>query len=408
MESNHKPKLRRVHVSSAKYRGQAMVVLQDPLGLSDRIAMLPQTVAPILELCDGTRDIPTLRTAIEITTGLRVGPDYLRNMLSELDEALFLENDRFAKAYGEELSRFRASPFRPAALSGKVYPSALTELEASFEEYLGACSGTSGMPALGTVRGIVSPHIDYKRGGPVYAQVWNRASEAIRGAELAIVLGTNHLDCQEMFVLTRQSYATPYGVLETDREVVDEIACVVGEEKVFRDELQHRIEHSVELAAVWLHHILQDRPCRMVPVLCGPLQRFIEGVEKPSEDGTISRFVEGTRKATADKRTVVIAAADLAHVGPAFGDSFILDTAGCARLSAADSEFMNAVAGGDAEALFMLVKREGDRRRICGLAPIYLMLRLLGETAGQVTGYAQCPADASGTSYVSICGMLLS
>jgi len=57
--------------------------------------------------------------------------------------------------------------------------------------------------------------------------------------------------------------------------------------------------------------------------------------------------------------------------------------------------------------MFQQVKKEGDRRRICGLSAIYLTLRLLGKARGDITGYAQCPADEQGTSFVSICGIVL-
>jgi predicted class III extradiol MEMO1 family dioxygenase len=77
-----------------------------------------------------------------------------------------------------------------------------------------------------------------------------------------------------------------------------------------------------------------------------------------------------------------------------------------ASLSAADRKLMDAMARGDAEDMFQQVKREGDRWKICGLAPIYLALRLLGSTNGSMAGYAQCPADQQETSLVSICGML--
>ena len=68
---------------------------------------------------------------------------------------------------------------------------------------------------------------------------------------------------------------------------------------------------------------------------------------------------------------------------------------------------MSAIASGDADGMYALVEAERDRRRICGLTPIYLALRLLGKTAGEVTGYAQCPADHLDTSCVSVCGVVL-
>ena len=94
-------------------------------------------------------------------------------------------------------------------------------------------------------------------------------------------------------------------------------------------------------------------------------------------------------------------------MGPAFGDSFPMDASRKSDLSAADGELMSAIASGDADGMFALVKGEGDRRRVCGLAPIYLALRLLGKTTGEVTGYAQCPADQLDTSCVSVCGVVL-
>jgi AmmeMemoRadiSam system protein B len=128
-------------------------------------------------------------------------------------------------------------------------------------------------------------------------------------------------------------------------------------------------------------------------------------VGNPGEDRRVAEFVEAVNGATAGRRVLVVAAADLAHVGPAFGD-LPVDVAVKADVSAADGQLMEAMAGGDADGMFRLVKHVGDRWKVCGLAPMYLALRLLGDTTGQVTGYEQCPADYEGTSFVSICGML--
>ena len=62
---------------------------------------------------------------------------------------------------------------------------------------------------------------------------------------------------------------------------------------------------------------------------------------------------------------------------------------------------------GDASGFLDLSRSEGDARRMCGLAPIYMALRLLGRTNGEAVGYEQCPADVDGSSLVSIVGVLL-
>ena len=109
----------------------------------------------------------------------------------------------------------------------------------------------------------------------------------------------------------------------------------------------------------------------------------------------------------ADRNALVIAAGDLAHVGPNFGDAAPVDAVGRAALAAEDAASVDAICRGDAAGFFELSRVESDRRRICGLSPIYLMLRLLGPMGGESMGYEQCPADANGGSLVSIVGALL-
>jgi len=102
-----------------------------------------------------------------------------------------------------------------------------------------------------------------------------------------------------------------------------------------------------------------------------------------------------------------VAAADLAHVGPAFGDPYGLDFVARAQLRGADERLLSAVYAGDVVAFFDTLKAEGDRRRVCGMPPIYLTLRLLESASGQPAGYAVCPADAQGLSFVTVAGAVL-
>jgi hypothetical protein len=94
-------------------------------------------------------------------------------------------------------------------------------------------------------------------------------------------------------------------------------------------------------------------------------------------------------------------------MGPAFGDLYGLDPIGCAQLRSADQRLLETVYAGDAAAFFGELRDEGDRRHVCGLPPIYLTLRLLGETNGEAAGYALCPADPQGMSFVTIAGVIL-
>jgi AmmeMemoRadiSam system protein B len=409
MEKGMRPKLRAIEAHWVQQGSQPALMLRDPLRLSDQVVFLRPQLALLLELCDGTRDESELRAALAVRAGLRLTPTALEQILTQLDDALLLDSERFAQTYNVALQEFGTAPSRPPGLAGISYPADPDKLGSMLQRYIDSAPETGQQTDDRPIRGLVSPHIDYKRGGQVYAQVWDRVAQAVREAEIAIIFGTDHISEKEGFTLTRQHYATPWGVLPTARHIVDAVAQAMGDEIAFHEELHHRVEHSIELAAIWLHYLLgnrRDRPCELVPVLCGSFQRFVTEDDQPGQDATMSAAIKALRAATASSRTIVVAAGDLAHIGPAFGDSYPIDLVGRARLTAADEQLMATLCTGDAEAFFQEVKEERDRRRICGLPPIYLALRYLDGARGEVSGYMQCPADQRSTSLVSICGVI--
>jgi AmmeMemoRadiSam system protein B len=433
------PKLRPVEVRLFVDQGRPVFILRDPLALSDKIAIVPQVLGPLLALLDGSRDVAGVHAALLVRAGMRVAPEIIQRVIDQLDDALLLQNDHFAQAYAETLRAYRTAPFRPPALAGPSYPAEPAALRSLLDGYLGRISvnGSNANSSIGHLAslthvtpdslpvspgdsdgsehsqsrtgivGLVSPHIDYQRGGRVYAGAWGRAAAAVRNADLAIILGTDHAGGAGRITLTRQHYATPYGVLPTASDVVDAIAAAIGEEAAFAEEIHHRGEHSVELAAVWLHHMRDGQPCQVLPILCGSFHHFIQGQADPATDATLNTTLDVLRAAAAGRRVVVIAAADLAHVGPAFSDPFPIDHIQYARLQAADEILIQTITDGDADAFFRTIAAEGDRRNICGLPPIYLTLRLLnGQGRGELTGYERCPADGQNTSFVSVCGVV--
>jgi AmmeMemoRadiSam system protein B len=232
----------------------------------------------------------------------------------------------------------------------------------------------------------------------------------VLAADLVLIFGTDHNGGRGSVTLTPLPYATPYGVLPTDAELIDRLAAALGPEAAFAEELNHRQEHSVELSAVWLHHVFHTAgvaPCPMVPILVGSFHHFVTGGGHPSADTRLSRFLDTLRRETAGRRVLAVGSVDLAHVGPAFGDTFGMDAPRRERLRAEDEALMASVMAGDAAGFYERIAAVEDRHRICGLSPLYLMLSYLGPTSGQQVAYDHCPANAADTSLVSICGLLL-
>lgn len=402
------PKLRPVDPKWVEHGGRHYLYLRDPLSLAQQAVLVPTPLVPLLGLCDGTRDLEGIRTGLALRTGFPLPAQHVRDFVEQLDAALLLENGSFRSAVRKALAEYQAAPHRPLSLAGTVYPAGPAEFASAIAGYCAATppADTSARPA-GSLVGVVSPHIDYQRGNKTYASVWQAAAPDLQDMELAIIFGTDHTGSLGTLTLTQQSYATPLGVLPTERGVVSSLAKALGDERAFGEELHHRSEHSVELAAAWLHHALGGRPCPVVPILCGSFHHFVTDGVQPQQDEQAEAALAYLRGQMEQRRTIVIAAGDLAHVGLAFGDPVAVDVAGRARLAERDAKTMEAVCDGDAEGVLALSREEGDARRLCGLPPIYIALRLLEGAKGISTGYAQCPADADGGSLVSIAGALL-
>jgi AmmeMemoRadiSam system protein B len=252
---------------------------------------------------------------------------------------------------------------------------------------------------------LICPHIDFSRGGLTYAKVWSKARQSVKQADLVVILGTDHNAGDGRITLTRQNYETPWGTLTTDQEIVNELASNIGE-GVFDRELNHRNEHSVELAIIWLHYLLEGKPYRVLPVICGSFAQYIEQDTNPTDVSQIASTISILKKVSDKRRTIIVAAGDLAHEGPAFGDPFPLDLTGKVRMAQQDRGLIDVIVRGNADDLFAEIKNEKDRRHVCGIPPIYIMLSALSGIRGEPVGYEQCPASEDGTSFVSICGVL--
>jgi AmmeMemoRadiSam system protein B len=404
----YKPILRGLDFQPVTYQEQPMWLIRDPLQLTEHQLVMPAALAQMLMFCDGTRTPEEIHAAFCAVVGGKVDYDVVTNALDQLDAACLLDNERSRKTQQAVLDSYRALPHRLPALANLGYPGNVEQLLHRFQQYGEGDDLKSWTDWYG--RGIVSPHIDYQRGGPVYAKVWHRAKAAVLEAELVLIFGTDHNGSPGSITLTQQPYATPFGVLPSDPDLIEKLAQAIDPRAAFAQELHHRSEHSVELSAVWLHYIYHQAnklPSPMVPILCGSFHHFLMNGSHPAEDDRLMRAIDTLRQETAGKRVLAVASVDLAHVGPSFGDDFTMDASRRATLSQSDGKLIQAILNGNPESFYDQISAIQDRYRICGFSSIYLMLYYLGLTEGVSVAYEQCAADPQDTSLVSICGLLL-
>jgi AmmeMemoRadiSam system protein B len=165
------------------------------------------------------------------------------------------------------------------------------------------------------------------------------------------------------------------------------------------DEFAHRGEHSVEFQTVFLSYLFQGkRDISIVPILCGSFHEMVASRTSPMNEPEVTEFVSAVKRAVAecDKKVCFIAGADLAHVGPRFGDGQPIDDGMLKFVKSEDLRMLETVERVDAEAFFTNIGADMDRRKICGFPPIYTMLNVMEATSGKLLKYQSWP-DPNGT-----------
>ncbi|MDE2509470.1 MAG: AmmeMemoRadiSam system protein B [Planctomycetota bacterium] len=416
MASLERPQFRvPLNARRVDHDGAAFVAIEDPRGvLSGPVAVPMVTFQRVLCHFDGSKTLPEIQAAVLRETGQFLALAALETLVRQLDEALVLDGPRFE----EFMKAFRAMKCRPAAYAGRSYAGTERALRAQLSHFFAHenGAGTIDEEAVGDgasstafegsrFRGVISPHIDFARGGPTYTHAYRALLEG-SDADVFVILGVAHQACTRRFVLTRKDFETPLGVVTTNKKYVDRIAEIAGD-IYFDDELAHHVEHSIEFQVVFLQHILGERrPFTIVPILVGSFHDLMARGVDPIADPEVAAFAAALRTTENEsgKRVAYIGGVDLCHVGPEFGDPLPLEDEQLEQVRGFDSAMLGYAAEGDAAGWFATASQVGNRLRVCGLAATYVFLHALGPTRGRVLRYDQAVDDRR-TSCVSLAGM---
>ena len=398
------PRLRAVEAFPVEQEGQRYVALRDPAGYVAEVIMLPVALVEVLALFDGEHPISAIQAELLQRHGEQVARASLEQLIGELDAHGFLESPAFARRRAAIDDAFLGAPRRPASHAGGAYPDDPAELRSRMDGFFTSPQGPGAVGDFqgGGVSGLIAPHIDFHRGGPAYAWAYRDLAERC-DADLFVIFGTCHAGMADPFALTRKDYDTPLGAARVDREVVEALAARAGQD-CFGSELAHRNEHSIEFQAVFLSYLYAGRrDIRIVPVLTSFAHEALARGQRPDDDPRVGRFLDALADlAGSGRRVAFIAGADLAHVGPRFGDPQPVSPAELGTIDREDREMLRAVQAGDPEGFFESVRADGDRRRICGLSPIYTLLRVRAGAKGLLRQYGQWPDPQGVVSFASV------
>jgi MEMO1 family protein len=400
-----RPRLRPVEtilVPDERY-GQA-VVLRDTEGVTAKVASIPGPLLPVLARFTGDLTVEQIAAEATAEIGVAIPVATVRKLARDLDEALFLEGPRYQAERNKVEAEFARSPIRHATHAGGAYHADPAKLKAYLTH---DCLGSAGAKEKnGKVRGLVAPHIDPWRGKRGYGHAYGLLHAGLREeVDTFVLLGTSHAPMREPFALCRKTFATPLGGIEVDDGAVDAIAARATFDP-FTDVFNHKREHSLEFQAVFVKHLVGERPVRIIPILCGIGESQRTG-RCPEDDPRSETFLSAVRALVERHahRTVIIAGADLAHVGPRFGDPAPYDPHQRKNLERIDRTSLDLAAAQAHRDFFFQVQGDLESRRVCGLGPIYALLRALPDGCrGKLEHYEQTidPQEGSIVSHAAM------
>ncbi len=380
------PALRKdIQVFPAILQGRRVYVVSDPLGLLKEPLVMLEENASLLRLFDGNHTLRDLQVEMMYARGNRlIMREEAEDFVRELRKNLLLETDEFRDALEKEMEEFASLPMRPLFHAGKGYPGdvegARAFLDRVFEE-----AGPADGPR-GDVAAVVVPHIDLQVGARTYAKGY---SALRKGAfDSVLLLCTGHYLGGELFCLTDKDFATPFGVVKTDKEAVYFLSR--GKSRsISGSDFPHKVEHSIEFQLLFLSYLFPIEEFRVVPVLCGSFDKFLGLSERPTLVPAVKLFVSRLKRLLSEggRKWLIVAGVDLSHVGPKFGHQ---DPAKFmeSQFGAHDEVILTCIRTGDPSGLFNEVKKVNNRYNVCGFSSLLVLLELLEGSRGEVLDYS--------------------
>ncbi len=389
--------MRWLDIVPTTHEGMEMFLLRDPEGIANDSLLVSRDVLFLISLMDGKKTLRDIQEAyVRASGGVLIPMERITAVVEALDSQFFLNNDRHKEQVRMLREAYEASPCRTSFLAGKSYPGDATQLRAFMEEMV-----RPETPAgWDHVKGIIAPHIDYGRGGAVYREAYKFLP--VEENTLFVIFGTCHKLAPRVWNIALRDLETPLGTVKGPSKV----GRLLREDELlgnYVDEWPHRNEHSIELQLPIIQFLLGHDRFEVLSILTGSIHEYMEAGRSPDR-GEAAALVQRLKEVLKahEGPCVIMAGADMAHIGAQFGDRDPLCASFMEESKRKDRALLEKMAEADATGFFDAVRSEEDRRRICGLAPIYFLLSMIGPCQGEVVGYDQWTDGASSVSFAGV------
>lgn len=396
------PKIRFVDVFPVDTGNGQLFGLRDPSGIAPRMLLLSPDVIYLLQFFDGKHSLLDLRTEYMHAFGNFLYEEQLTQIISNLNEHFFLENDAFFAKRRLFEQEFLNAPVRSAAHAGQSYEAQPEKLQRELESFFRGPSGP-GLPRQNSkknaIKGLVAPHIDIRAGGACYAHAYKALAEAAP-VDCFVILGTGHSGLENLYSVLAKDFETPLGNATCDLEFVKKLKSnypALENSEV----LPHKTEHTIEFQLIFLKHLFQSqRDFTFVPILCSFSYHIFQDERFAREKKIVADFSDALRKTISQfgKKVCLIASVDLAHVGLRYGEQLAPDKEFLSGVSKADRQLMTAVENLDSDGFYHSIADKKDCYRVCGFSPIYTLLRAIDAERGQLLNYSNTVVDTQNST----------
>ena len=406
MTTLQRPAMRALSISPFTQDGEAFLHLHDPEGFAADAAV-PQLLANLLALFDGTRTVSQIVEDYQEMGGEELPIWFVEKTIADLDENFMLDSPKFRARLGSVANEYSNAQARPASLAGRAYPNDAQELQALLDGFNEQAGKLDAPPRpQGEIKGCVVPHIDFTRGGVVEALAYRDLRD--QHFDVLVVLGIAHSGVRYPFCATTKDYDTPLGVCRTNQEFVQALQDRVGLQ-LTAEELAHKNEHSIEFVAVFLQSIASLSSTRIVPILCGGFHRETRAKTSPRNTSEVAQFIEALRETVREweskgQKVGVVASVDLSHVGSRFGDERRLFGERLMEIEEEDRAFLACAEKGDCEAIHDAMSKDNNVRNVDAHPALYTLLAAFPAWRTQFLAYDQA-FDEEANSVVSFAAM---
>lgn len=364
--------------------------IRDPYHYSNATLLVPPPLVAALECFDGVQTTLDLRSElVRITGEIQVG-DIEKHLYDALDEAGFLENDRYREMKAKREADFVTEPVREMAFAGAAYPADQDALQRLLIKRVGLSSGKKSTIA------IAAPHASPDGGWETYKAAYQNLPSREQAADKTfVILGTSHYGAPERFGMTRKVFETPFGHAQNDVRLVDELeAAAPG--AIRMEDYCHAVEHSIEFQVLFLQYLYGPN-VRILPILCGPYVRSVYQGGLPEDTDHVARFFDalGNIGARESDKLFWVLGIDMAHMGRRYGDP-LRATANLGEMVAIEQRDKARIAqieAGDLRRYWSLIQDGHDDLKWCGSAPLYTFMKVMPGLKGELLDYHQWQID---------------